>query len=77
MRLPAWLAEYEEKADLLTAALERYNNGRMKRYLCELFLQQDLETLRHIMARAEALEEPDPKARGRAFQALVREMLDP
>ena len=75
--LPAWLAEYEEKADLLTVALERYNNGRMKRYLCELFLQQDLETLRHIMARAEALEETDPKARGRAFQALVREMLDP
>ena len=32
--LPAWLAEYEEKADLLTVALERYNNGRMKRYLC-------------------------------------------
>ena len=29
------------------------------------------------MARAETLEEPDPKARGRAFQALVREMLDP
>ena len=41
--LPAWLAEYEEKADLLTVALERYNNGRMKRYLCELFLQQDLD----------------------------------
>ena len=49
--LPAWLAEYEEKADLLTVALERYNNGRMKRYLCELFLQQDLDTLRRIMAR--------------------------
>ena len=74
---PAWLAEYEEKADLLTVALERYNNGRMKRYLCELFLQRDLETLRQIMARAESLEEPDPKARGRAFQALVQEMLDP
>ena len=75
--LPARLAEYEEKADLLTAALERYNNGRMKRYLCELFLQRDLDALRQIMARAEALEEPDPKARGRAFQALVRELLDP
>ena len=49
--LPAWLAEDEEKADLLTVALERYNNGRMKRYLCELFLQQDLDTLRRIMAR--------------------------
>ena len=37
----------------------------------------ELETLRRIMARAETLEEPDPKARGRAFQALVREMLGP
>ena len=73
--LPAWLAEYEEKADLLTLALERYNNGRMKRYLCELFLQQDLGALRRIMTRAETLEESDPKARGKAFQALVREML--
>ena len=62
--LPAWLAEYGEKADLLTVALERYNNGRMKRYLCELFLQRDLETLRRIMARAEALEEPDPPRPG-------------
>ena len=66
--LPAWLAEYEEKADLLTVALERYNNGRMKRYLCELFLQQDLDTLRRIMARAEALEGADSKELGRAFR---------
>lgn len=62
---------------MLTVALERYNNGRMKRYLCELFLQRDLETLRQIMARAESVEEPDPKARGRAFQALLRELPDP
>ena len=57
-------------------ALERYNNGRMKRHLCELFLQQDLDTLRRIMARAEALEGADSKELGRAFQALVREMLE-
>lgn len=62
--------------DLLTVALERYNNGRMKRYLCELFLQQDLDTLRRIMARAEALEGADSKELGRAFQALVGEMLE-
>ena len=74
--LPAWLAEYEEKVDLLTVALERYNNGRMKRYLCELFLQQDLDTLRRIMARAETLEGADSKELGRAFQALVGEMLE-
>ena len=53
--LPAWLAEYEEKADLLTVALE---------------------TLRRIMARAEALEGADSKELGRAFQALVGEMLE-
>ena len=56
--LPAWLAEYEEKADLLTVALE------------------DLDTLRRIMARAEALEGADSKELGRAFQALVGEMLE-
>ena len=66
----------KEKADLLTVALERYNNGRMKRYLCELFLQQDLDTLRRIMARAEALEGADSKELGRAFQALVGEILE-
>ena len=49
---------------------------RMKRYLCELFLQQDLDTLRRIMARAEALEGADSKELGRAFQALVGEMLE-
>ena len=43
-----WYQEYEKKADLLTIALERYNNGRMKRYLCELFIQQDLKTLEEI-----------------------------
>ena len=65
-----------KQGDLLTVALERYNNGRMKRYLCELFLQQDLDTLRRIMARAEALEGADSKELGRAFQALVGEMLE-
>ncbi|MBS6292247.1 MAG: hypothetical protein KH446_11155 [Oscillibacter sp.] len=48
----------------------------MKRYLCELFLQQDLDTLRRIMARAETLEGADSKELGRAFQALVGEMLE-
>ena len=53
------------------------DTGRVKeRYLCELFLQQDLDTLRRIMARAEALEGADSKELGRAFQALVGEMLE-
>ena len=66
----------KERTCRAVAALERYNNGRMKRYLCELFLQQDLDTLRRIMARAEALEGADSKELGRAFQALVGEMLE-
>lgn len=70
-----WLAEYEAKADLLTVALARYNNGRMKRWLCELFIQQDLETLRRIMAQAEGLQ-GDRKALGKAFQALAADVLN-
>ncbi len=64
-----WYAEYVERADLLTIALERYNNGRMKRYLCELFIQQDIETLREIMTLAETLNGTQ-KEKGRAFQEI-------
>lgn len=41
---------------MLTAALETYNDGRMKRFLCELFIQQDLDTLERIMEAAKQLE---------------------
>jgi hypothetical protein len=69
----AWYLEYKERADMLTAALERYNNGRMKRYLCELFIQRDIGTLRTIMRRAEEISGP-PKEAGKAFQELVRSL---
>jgi hypothetical protein len=69
-----WYADYRERADLLTTALERYNNGRMKRYLCELFIQRDIDTLRAVMRRATALA-GDPKEIGKAFQEIVREVL--
>ncbi len=55
---------------MLTVALARYNNGRMKRYLCELFLQQDADTLREIMRRAETLS-GTPKENGKAFQPVA------
>lgn len=55
---------------MLTTALARYNNGRMKRYLCELFLQQDADTLREIMRRAETLS-GTPKENGKAFQSVA------
>ncbi|PWM60467.1 MAG: hypothetical protein DBX63_10815 [Clostridia bacterium] len=66
----AWYDEYTERAGMLTVALARYNNGRMKRYLCELFLQQDADTLREIMRRAETLS-GTPKENGKAFQSVA------
>ena len=68
----AWFAEYAEKAALLTTALEKYNTGRMKRYLCELFIRNDAGVLRSVMERAEALEPASD--RPAAFRALAEEL---
>lgn len=70
-----WYEEYAKKAELLTIALARYNNGRMKRFLCELFLQQNLPILQTIMDRAAALQ-GTPKELAPAFRAIVAEALD-
>lgn len=69
----AWYSDYCERADLLTEALEKYNNGRMKRFLCELFIQQDIDLLREIMASANVIT-GDVKERGNAFRELVMEI---
>lgn len=66
-----WYQEYGERADMLTVALERYNNGRMKRYLCELFIQKDIDVLRAIMHRAKNVF-GSPKEVGLAFQKIVQ-----
>lgn len=50
-----WYQEYIERKVLLTTALEKYNNGRMKRYLCELFMREELIVLRKIMEKAKEL----------------------
>lgn len=71
-----WYMEYVERADLLTVALERYNNGRMKRYLCELFIQQDMDTLRRIMQQASTLS-GDPREAGKAFKSIVESVIQP
>ena len=68
-----WYEEYAERADTLTAALERYNNGRMKRYICELFIREDIEGLRELMHRAEALRGA-PKEKGAGFKNIAREI---
>lgn len=69
-----WYQEYGERADLLTTALQRYNNGRMKRFLCELFMQQEIKILRVIMHQAEALS-GNSKEVGKAFQEIVKSVL--
>lgn len=66
----AWYGEYAARAALLTRALPKYNNGRMKRYLCELFIQNDLAMLTELMRRAEGLT-GDAKQKGAAFRALA------
>lgn len=65
-----WYAEYEQRAEMLTTALERYNDGRMKRYLCELFIQNDAAVLHTIMTRAETLT-GTAKECGKAFRELA------
>ena len=65
----AWQREYSERAALLSEALAKYNDGRMKRFLCELFIKTDLDALWELMRRAEAIT-GSPKEAGKAFRAL-------
>ena len=68
-----WSRDYRERDRLLTEALARYNNGRMKRYLCELFIARELSFLRELLTRAGSLT-GDQKSRGKAFRALAEEL---
>lgn len=66
----AWYKEYKKKAELLDEALEKYNDGRMKRYLCELFIQKALNELEEIMKRAQSIS-GTPKEKGKLFRETV------
>ncbi len=70
----AWYSDYAERADMLALALERYNDGRMKRFLCELFIKQELSTLHEIMTKAENLD-GTPKDKGKAFKAITESVV--
>lgn len=65
-----WYDEYSKRADLLTVALENYNDGRMKRYLCELFIQNNIDTLEMIMRKAQALS-GTIKEKAKAFREIA------
>lgn len=69
-----WYVEYRERADMLTVALECFNDGRMKRFMCELFIQNDIEVLREIMRLAKNLDGTQKK-KGKQFRVLVNEVL--
>ena len=71
-----WYRDYAERAALLTEALENYHDGRMKRYLCELFLWRDSDALRALMRAARAIE-GTPKEKGKAFKALAGTFFEP
>lgn len=66
----SWYNEYSQRARLLTAALADYNDGRMKRYLCELFICADMTDLTEIMRQAEKLS-GTPKEKGKAFRLIA------
>lgn len=50
-----WFNQYQRKVNLLEFALEHYNNGKMKRWLCELFINNDINKLELIMDKASLL----------------------
>lgn len=70
-----WYAEYQRKAELLIIALERYNSGRMKRYLCELFINNDLDKIELIMKQASLLT-GNQKELSLKFKELVKIILE-
>lgn len=70
-----WYAEYQRKAKLLNIALEYYNSGRMKRYLCELFINNDIEKIELIMKQASLLMD-NKKEKSLKFKELVKIILE-
>lgn len=69
----SWFVTYARKADLLTTALKRYNDGRMKRYLCEFFLQNELPVLERAMSEASCLT-GDVKTLARFYKEIAEKI---
>ena len=69
----SWFVTYARKADLLTTALKRYNDGRMKRYLCEFFLQNELPILERAMSEASCLT-GDVKTLARFYKEIAEKI---
>lgn len=65
-----WYEEYVRRAKLLEEAVEKYDDGRMKRYLCELFIQKDFSMLEKIMSEARDLT-GSLKEKSKMFKSIV------
>lgn len=51
-----WYKNYAKKAELLDKALQKYNNGRMKKYLCSIFINAKPDKLEQLMQEAELFD---------------------
>ncbi|MEG0942860.1 MAG: hypothetical protein RSF86_04440 [Angelakisella sp.] len=58
----------------MTTALEKYNNGKMKRFLCELFINNELNSLLILIEKAKRLS-GSKKEICQQFKALAEQSL--
>ena len=69
--LENWYPQYEERCLLLEEALAQYNNGRMKNFLCKLFIERDLDELKVLMRQAAEVQSESPKESFKRFMELA------
>lgn len=72
--LDAWYREYAEKSDMIEQMLTRYNNGRLKSFICNLFMNNDLATLKRVAAEGEKIPYKSPSETGPLFREAVERM---
>lgn len=66
----AFFEEYAERTGLFNEAMRRFDDGRMKNFMCRLFMTQNMETLRHIMLESGKIEDADRKESAKKFREL-------
>lgn len=66
----AYLAELNEKVEILRALLENYNDGRRKSYYCIATNVLSLQDLRDIMTKLAKTENSDESAKEKAVRAI-------
>ena len=71
-----WMKVYNKKVELIFLALEKYNAGRSKQFICKLFMLNEVSVLEKIMAQAEKIATDDKKERAKYFKKLVESMVE-